>query len=90
MLRIGSEYNPTGTAYYLVLAEEPQLLFSVQGSLSDELALTREGDQVKVEYYPRESATQELTGFDNLEFEQKHSGGMKTGAFCNGRRPLLF
>ncbi|BFJ86893.1 hypothetical protein WMO24_01290 [Ruthenibacterium sp. CLA-JM-H11] len=70
VLRIGSEYNPTGTAYYLVLAEEPQLLFSVQGSLSDELALTREGDQVKVEYYPRESATQELTGFDNLEFEQ--------------------
>ena len=68
--RIGSEYGTSGTTYYLVLSEKPELLFSVQGSLSDELALTREGDRVKVSYYPRESGTQELTEFDNLQFTQ--------------------
>lgn len=69
--RIGSEYSTSGTTYYLVLAEQPGLLFSVQGSLSDELAFTREGDRVRVRYYPRESGTQELNEFDNLEFTQK-------------------
>lgn len=70
VLRIGSEYNTTGTAYYLVLAEQQNLLFTVQGSLSDELALTREGDRVQVGYYPRTGGTQELSSFDNLEFAQ--------------------
>ena len=69
--RIGSEVNTSGTTYYLVLTEQPNLLFSVQGSISDELALTREGDRVAVSYYPKESGTQELTEFDNLEFTQK-------------------
>ncbi len=72
--RIGSEYNSSGTTYYMVIAERPELLFSVQGSLSDELALTREGDSVQVTFYQRESGTQELTAFDNLEFTQQAAG----------------
>lgn len=68
--RIGSEYNSSGSTYYLVLNEHPELLFSVQGSLSAELAITQPGDQVKVEYYPRTSQAQELTSFDNLQFDQ--------------------
>lgn len=68
--RIGSEYNSSGSTYYLVLNEHPELLFSVQGSLSAELAITQPGDKVKVEYYPCTSQAQELTSFDNLEFEQ--------------------
>ena len=68
--RIGSEYGTSGTTYYLVLSEKSELLFSVQGSLSDELALTREGDRVRGELLPRESGTQELTEFDNLQFTQ--------------------
>ena len=51
------------------------MLFSVQGSVSDELALTREGDRVRLEYYPRQSTTQELSVFDNLEFEQEMPQG---------------
>ena len=69
--RIGSEYNSSGSTYYLVLNEHPELLFSVQGSLSAELAITQPGDQVKVEYYPATSQAQELTSFDNLQFEQE-------------------
>lgn len=69
--RIGSEYSTSGTTYYLVLTEKPELLFSVQGSLSDELALTQQGDRVKLSYFSRESGTQELTEFDNLQFTQK-------------------
>lgn len=72
--RIGSEYNSSGSTYYLVLNEHPELLFSVQGSLSAELAITQPGDQVKVEYYPRTSQAQELTSFDNLQFDQADNG----------------
>ena len=75
VLRIGSEDSSNGTAYYLIVAEQPQMLFSVQGSVSDELALTREGDRVRLEYYPRQSTTQELSVFDNLEFEQEMPQG---------------
>ena len=72
--RIGSEYSSAGTVYYLVLNEHNDMLFSIQGSLSDELALTKEGDKVKLEYYPRESTTQEAGTFDNLEFTQSVQG----------------
>ncbi|MEG2287488.1 MAG: cell shape-determining protein, partial [Ruthenibacterium sp.] len=66
--RIGSEFNGSSTAYYLVLEGHNDLLFSVQGSISDELAVTREGDSVKVTYYERKEGTQELSSFDNLKF----------------------
>ena len=72
--RIGSEYSSAGTVYYLVLNEHSDMLFSIQGSLSDELAFTKEGDKVKLEYYPRESTTQEAGTFDNLEFTQSVQG----------------
>lgn len=66
--RIGSEFNGSSTAYYIVLEGHDNLLFSVQGSISDELAVTHEGDSVKVAYYAREEGTQELNSFDNLKF----------------------
>ena len=70
--RIGHETNTAGSVYYLVLKEHPELLFSIQGSLSDELAITREEDRVKISYYPREGAsTQNAEDFDNLVFNQK-------------------
>lgn len=68
--RIGSEYTGSTTAYYFVLEDRPDLLFSVQASISDELAVTRPGDRVQVIYYEKQSTTQEASGFDNLEFTQ--------------------
>ena len=71
--RIGSEYSSAGTVYYIVLNEYNDLLFTIQGSLSDELALTKEGDKVEVTYYPKETTTQDAGSFDNLEFTQSNS-----------------
>lgn len=69
--RIGSEYTGTFTAYYVVVEGYPQYLFSIQGSISDELAVTREGDRVTVSFYENESGgTLDGVGFDNLEFKQ--------------------
>ncbi len=70
VLRIGHETNTAGTVYYLVLAEHPELLFSIQGSLSDELAITREQDPVTLAYYPHSGGTQNAEFFDNLTFRQ--------------------
>lgn len=68
--RIGSEFTGSGTAYYFVLEGHDDLLFSVQGSISDELAVTHEGDSVKVKYFARENGTQEISEFDNTQFTQ--------------------
>lgn len=70
--RVGSEYTGSFTAYYLVLEEHPNYLFRVQGSISDELAVTREGDRVTVKFYEQAgAATQEVVSFDNTGFTQK-------------------
>lgn len=69
--RIGSEFSTSGTTYYLVLDEHPDQLFTIQGSLSDELALTREGDKVELTAYLHDGGSQEAASFDNLEFTQK-------------------
>ena len=45
-------------------------LFIVPAILSDELALTREGDRVELEYGENTMIPQ-ATAFDNLEFIQK-------------------
>ncbi|MEG2924279.1 MAG: hypothetical protein RR848_07400, partial [Oscillospiraceae bacterium] len=68
--RIGGEYTGSITTYYAVLNEYPQYLYLIQGSLSDELAVSNAGDKVKVEFFEKESGTQEMTLFDNLEFTQ--------------------
>ena len=65
--RIGSEFNGTSTAYYIVLEGHTDLLLTAQGALSGELSVTQAGDRVTVTYFPQESATQDVTGFDNLE-----------------------
>ena len=71
VLRIASEFNGTSTEYKLILAEAKDMIYLVDTSLSDELALTQPGDRVKIEYYQNPgSSTQAASGFDNLEFSQ--------------------
>ncbi|MBC8547029.1 hypothetical protein H8711_08805 [Clostridiaceae bacterium NSJ-31] len=71
VLRIASEFNGTSTEYKLILAEAKDMIYLVDASLSDELALTQPGDRVKIEYYQNPgSSTQAASGFDNLEFSQ--------------------
>lgn len=71
--RIGGQSTSSGTAYYFVLESPADQLFTVQGSLSDELPLTQAGDRVKIAYYPRETGSQEVAEFDNLEFSQREA-----------------
>lgn len=69
--RIGGEAASSGTVYYLTLEGHKELLFAAQTGLSPELAITREGDRVRVSYYPSTAQTQELSDFDNLDFTQE-------------------
>ena len=63
--------DSSGTVYYLTLEGHKELLFAAQTGLSPELAITREGDRVRVSYYPSTAQTQELSDFDNLDFTQE-------------------
>lgn len=68
VLRIASELTGTETVYKLILDERQDIIFLIPSILSDELALTREGDRVKIEY---QESTGLATSFDNLNFTQK-------------------
>ena len=69
--RIAAEYSASGTVYRFVLENRPDKLFTAAASLSEELAITREGDSIRVEYLDNGAGLCEVTGFDNLAFEQK-------------------
>lgn len=71
VLRIAAETSSGDTSYKLILKEEPEKLFILPALLSDELALTREGDSVKLEYSGDNTLIYQATAFDNLEFTQK-------------------
>lgn len=72
--RIASQYNGEDTIYFVILSEYRNKIYTVNSSLSSELALTREGDRVQLTYWGDGQSTQpiiEATGFDNLQFAQK-------------------
>lgn len=69
--RIAAEYSPSGTVYRILLAEHPEKLFTAAASLSEELAITREGDKVELEYIETGSGLCEASSFDNLAFSQQ-------------------
>lgn len=70
VLRVAAESSGGDTIYKMILKEEPAKLFVLQAMLSEELALTREGDRVKLEY-AGDAPVAQATAFDNLEFTQK-------------------
>lgn len=70
ILRIAAEINSGETSYKIILENMQDTLFIVPAILSDELALTREGDRVELEYGENTMIPQ-ATAFDNLEFIQK-------------------
>ena len=70
VLRIAWENGVDGVVYRMILENEKKLIFNASADLSNELALTQPGDQVKVDYIPGEGGICAVTAFDNLEFEQ--------------------
>lgn len=72
--RIASQYNGEDTIYFIILSDYQNKIYTVNSSLSSELALTREGDRVQITYWGDGQNTQpivEATGFDNLQYSQK-------------------
>lgn len=64
--RFGIEVVKGNTFYYFVLSEKPTVKFTTGTTVSTDLALTREGDQVKVDYIETTSGEISITNFRNL------------------------
>lgn len=71
VLRISPEQAQNAVLYKLLLTEDKSKIFVADATLSDELAITREGDKVTVEYFDNGSGVVHATAFDNNEFTQK-------------------
>ncbi len=70
VLRIASEMTSEDTVYKIILSEQPKKIYQVSYTVSDELALTREGDRIQLTFPKTEDAIVTASGFDNLEFTQ--------------------
>ncbi len=69
--RLGTTQVDGNTVYTLILKEQPTSLFTVPHSISPELAITREGDQVTIAYIDSKSKTKNVLTFDNLGYNQE-------------------
>lgn len=72
--RIASQFNGENTIYFIILADNPNKIFTVNSSISSELSLTREGDRVALTYWGDGETEQpiiESISFDNLQYTQK-------------------
>ena len=68
VIRISSVVEEGSTYYYIVVEGEPEKIFTASYLISDELAVTRDGDKVKIEYIDDKNGTVDITSFDNIAF----------------------
>ena len=68
--RLGVSQTDGNTYYTIILKEYPQILLMGTGTISPELPITREGDQVTIEYLDAKNITKTIVSFDNLNFNQ--------------------
>lgn len=71
IVRIAAEASQNAVLYKIIIDTQPDLIFIIDASVSDELAITKEGDEVKLEYSANESGIVNATAFDNKLFTQK-------------------
>jgi hypothetical protein len=71
ILRINSELQASSTIYKFIITEQPDKIFTATFDLSNELALTKEGDKVKIEYFKTSNSVIAVTSFDNTAFALK-------------------
>lgn len=72
VLRIAAEVSNGTTIYKVIIDTRPDIIFHVLFDLSDELALTKEGDLVALEFYDTgEKPFETAVSFDNLMFSQR-------------------
>lgn len=70
VLRIASESMENTITYKIILEEQKDHIFTVSYEISSELALTRSGDRVTMDYMEDSSGVCSAFSFDNLEFKQ--------------------
>ena len=68
--RLGVSQTDGNTYYTIILKEYPEILLMGTGTISPELPITREGDQVTIEYLDAKNITKTIVSFDNLNFNQ--------------------
>ncbi|MCI9177870.1 MAG: cell shape-determining protein [Clostridia bacterium] len=66
--RISSVVQDGTTYYYLVVEGEEEKIFTASYLVSDELAVTRDGDTVKLSYIDDKNGTVDIVSFDNVAF----------------------
>lgn len=71
--RISANITGGDTTYYIIINDDRTKLYIANGSLSDELPITREGDNVKISFLDDKNGTVDVSKFDNLEFTQEKS-----------------
>ena len=71
--RISAEISNGNTTYYMIINDDHTKLYVASSALSDELAITREGDNVKLSYLDDSNGTVNIADFDNLDFSQEKS-----------------
>ena len=69
--RISSELTGGNTVYKMIFKEQPEKIFMAVADLSPELALTKDGDTVKISYVETDRTVINIAIFDNLMFTQK-------------------
>ena len=74
--RINQEIVAGETVYRFILNERKDIVFEAQGSVSEMLSLTREGDSVKLIYRESQYPIKELVSFENTGFAEiaQHTG----------------
>lgn len=75
--RISSVVEDGSTYYYIVVEGEEEKIFTASYLVSDELAVTRDGDTVKIEYIDDKNGTVDIVSFDNIAFSTPVSGAQQ-------------
>jgi hypothetical protein len=68
VLRINSQYTPSGTQYFILLRELPMNIFVSKIENGQDVVLTKEGDMVEISFIKRDSRTINILEFDNKNF----------------------
>ena len=74
VIRVEGEFNGTAMKYFFVIEGYEDKLFVADSTISHELPLTRDDDEVSLTYYEYgDGPVLEVIGFDNLAFTQKEN-----------------
>lgn len=68
--RISANSEGGNTYYYMIINDDRSKLYMASYSISDELPITREGDNVEIKYIDEGNGTINIVSFNNLDFSQ--------------------